>query len=144
MACRIVYQEQFVPLNNVQFAQLIDMAIDVGRGSCKDSQEADFVERMLRMRDGTFWPGRGFEIAKDFPVLEEQKFWARVLLDTARAIFDRRVGVHEHAFWQAQSIWQAYGTGMLFQDAVRRTEPRWSADSIDHLEFDRVMNGIVR
>ncbi len=140
MACRIVYQQQHVPLNNVQFAQLIELAVEVGRGSCKDAREREFVARMLRMRDETFWPGRGIDIEKDFPELEEQKFWARVLLDTARAVFDRRVGVHDHTYWQAQCIWQAYGAGMLFQDAVRGTESRWCADSVDHLEFDRVLN----
>ena len=41
------------------------MAIDVGRGSRKDSREAEFVERMRRMRNETFWPGRGIGIAKD-------------------------------------------------------------------------------
>jgi hypothetical protein len=136
VACTIVYLEQHIALNNLQFDRLNEMAIEVGRGSGKDSREAAFVERMVRMRGETFWPGRGIDIAKDFPLVEEQEFWSRVLLDTARAIFDRRVGEHENAFWQAQTIWQAYGTGMLFQDAVRRTEPRWSADSLDRREFD--------
>ena len=137
MACRIVCGEQFVPLNNAQFSLLIDLAIEVGRGSSKDTGESQFVDRMIQMRDETFWPGRGIDLERDFPVLEEQKFWARVFLDTARAIFERRVGRHDQAFWQAQCIWQAYGTGILFQNAVRLKEPAWRADSIDNTEFDR-------
>jgi hypothetical protein len=144
MSCRIVYREQYVPLNNAQFSRLIDLAIDVGRGSSQDAQESQCVERMIQMRNETFWPGRGIDLEKDFPVLEEQKFWARVLLDTARAIFERRVGQHDHAFWQAQCIWQTYGAGILFQHAVRSKEPHWCADSIDQLEFDRMVNGINR
>jgi hypothetical protein len=141
MACTIAYGNQSVPLNNHQFGRLIDLAIDVGRVPRTDARENQFVDRMIRMQNETFWPGRGIDLERDFPVLEEQKFWARVFLDTARAVFERRVGIHDQAFWQAQCIWQAYGTGILFQNAVRSKEPAWRADSIDNTEFDRVVNG---
>jgi hypothetical protein len=80
-----------------------------------------------------FWPGRYVEIETDFPDVAERRFWSRVFYGTARRVFDRKIGNHEHSFWQAQLIWQAYGMGHLFQEAVRSTEPRWMPHSIDHV-----------
>lgn len=62
--------------------------------------------------------------------------------DTSRAIFDRKIGVHDYSFWQAQAIHQAHATGLLFEYSVRESEPRWSAETIDRREFDRIVNGI--
>ena len=140
MACQISYKDRGLLLNNMQFARLIDFVIEVGRDSAGTESEKQYVARMVRLNEEEFWPGRGIRIEDDFPDVEEQKFWARVFLDTARAIFDRRVGCHEHAFWQAQSIHQAYGTGLLFSDAVRDRVGSWFPDTIDHREFDRVVN----
>ena len=99
---------------------------------------------MARLNEREFWPGRGIRIEEDFPDPEEQKFWSRIFLDTARAVFDRRVGRHEHAFWQAQCIYQAYATGRLFIEAVRDRVGYWFPDTIDHREFDRVVNKTER
>ena len=140
MACRIAYKDRWVPLNNMQFARLIDFVIEVGRDSARTGSEDELVDRMARLNEEEFWPGRGIRIEEDFPELEEQKFWARVFLDTARAVFDRRVGSHEHAFWQAQSIHQTYGAGLLFIEAVRDQVGYWFPDTIDHREFDLVVN----
>ena len=84
------------------------------------------------------------DIEEDFPDGEERKFWARVLYDTARSIFTRSIGRHEHEFWQAQAIHQAYASAILFQDSVRDVEPGWSAESVDRIEFDEVVNGTKR
>jgi len=96
---------------------------------------------MKKLIEEEFWPGRDVELETDFPDLAERKFWSRVFYDTARAILDRKVGIHDDAFWQAQCIWQAYGMGNLFEEAVRSVEPRWMALSVDRIEFERVVNG---
>ena len=139
MACRITFKEQFVRLNNMQFARLIDFAIQVAERTGRP-EDAPFIERMKRLNNEVFWPGRGINIPADFPDRTEQKFWCRVLFDTSRAIFDRQIGKHEHSFWQAQAIHQAHATALLFQEVVRESEPQWSADTLDHREFDRVVN----
>jgi hypothetical protein len=113
MASQIAYKDQEVPTNNMQFSRLIDFVIQVGRMTARSSAEERYVDRMSQLQETEFWPGRGIQIEDDFPDIEEQKFWARVFLDTAREIFDRRIGIHEHSFWQAQCIWQAYGAGQL-------------------------------
>jgi hypothetical protein len=92
------------------------------------------------MRDETFWPGRDMDIEEDFPDVGERKFWSQAFFDTARDIFDRSVGNHEYSFWQAQSIWQAYGVGVLFEESVRDFEPNWFARTRDTVEFHRVVN----
>jgi|GEM_PF-1362906 len=140
MASQIAYKDQEVPTNNMQFSRLIDFVIQVGRTTAKGSAEERYVDRMSQLHETEFWPGRGIQIEDDFPDIEEQKFWARVFLDTAREIFDRRIGIHEHSFWQAQCIWQAYGAGQLFVAAVRDTDRRWLPDSRDYHEFDLVVN----
>jgi hypothetical protein len=139
MACAITYKNQSVQLNNMQFARLIDFSIQVAERTTQP-EDCVFVERMKRLNSEEFWPGRGFDIAADFPATDEQKFWCRVFFDTARSIVDRRVGNHEHSFWQAQAIHQAYGTALLFQQVVREANPDWRAPSLDYLEFQKVVN----
>ena len=142
MACAISFGDQEVQLNNGQFSDLIDLVIAVARGSASGPQEQSFVAHMVHLSEKEFWPGRGIRIESDFPGLEEQKFWARLFLDTARAIFDRRVGKHEFAYWQAERIWQACGTGKLFVEAVRTRDERWEADTHDARDFRSISSGV--
>lgn len=124
----------------MQFSSLIDFVIEIAGNSSPTSEEQVYLDRMIQMQENEFWPGRGIQIEDDFPDLEEQKYWARIFLDTARAIYDRRVGDHGYSFWQSQRIWQLYGVGQLFIEAVRACDNRWAPHSIDHDEFDRVVN----
>jgi hypothetical protein len=141
MACQISFRQSFIRLNNMQFSRVVDFAIEVAEASA-NTEERPFVERMKRLRTFDFFPGCVIDVESKFPDVPERKFWSRVLFDTARAIFERRVGLHEYAFWQAQAIYQTYGIGLLFEDAVREVEPRWRADTVDVREFHRVVNGI--
>ena len=100
MACEITFKDRSVQLNNVQFARLIDFAVEVA-GRTEGTIASPYVERMKKLNKECFWPGRGIEIVEDFPDIDERKFWSRVFFDTSRAIFDRTLGLHEHAFWQA-------------------------------------------
>jgi hypothetical protein len=143
MACQITFKAEIVLVNNMQFARLIDFGIAIGEQTATTDERA-FVERMKKMRDECFWPGRGIDIGRDFPTVAEQKFWSRVFFDSSRAIFDRKMGVHEHSYWQAQAIHQAHAAGLIFENAVREVEPRWSADTLDRREFDKFINGIER
>jgi len=139
MACEITFKGRFVQLNNMQFSGLIDSGLEIAERTAQPA-EAPLIARMKRLRDEKFWPGRVFDIPADFPDPAEQKFWSRVFFDTARAIFDRRVGKHEHSFWQAQAIHQACAIALLFEEVVRSSEPQWSADCLDRREFNRVIN----
>lgn len=140
MASQIAYKGREIPTNNMQFSSLIDFAIQMGRTTARTSDEERFVDRMHQLSETEFWPGRGIQIEVDFPEVDERKLWAKVFLDLGCEIFDRRIGSHEHSFWQAQRIWQAYGTGQLFVDAVRDTDRSWLPDSHDYREFDVVVN----
>ena len=140
MACQITFGDRWVQLNNQQFSRLIYFAIETATLTALD-EEAPFVDRMKKMCDELFWPGRGIEIEEDFPDIGERKFWCRMFLDTSRAIFDRTIGDHEYSFWQAQAIHQAYSTGLLFEFAIQSGEPRWYANTIDRREFDAIVNG---
>jgi hypothetical protein len=135
MASQITFKENHVQLNNIQFSRVIDFGIEIAEQDA-DAEELPFVKRMKKLRDEEFWPGRGIDIAKDFPETAEQKFWCRIFLNVSRAIFDRRVGVQDYNFWQAQAIHQTHSTGLLFQQAVREIESTWSAVTIDHQEWD--------
>ncbi|HXI69218.1 MAG TPA: hypothetical protein VNN22_02555 [Verrucomicrobiae bacterium] len=130
-------------LNNMQFARLIDFGVEIAE-RLSNAEDRPFIEHMKKLRDESFFPGRGIWIEQDFPSAVEQKFWSRVFLEVSRAIFDKKVGVHEHSFWQAQAIHQAHATGLIFQQAVRAIEPQWSADTLDRREFDKFVNGIER
>ena len=143
MACAISFKQEVVQLNNMQFARLIDFGIEIAERTVS-SEERQFVEHMKKMRDESFFPGRGISVEQDFSSVGEQKFWSRIFFEVSRAIFDRKIGVHDHRFWQAQAIHQAHAAGLLFEDAVRAVEPRWFADTLDRREFDKYVNGIER
>jgi len=140
MAHRITFGSEEVRVNNLHFARLFGFAVSVGEGSCRTPADREHVARMKKRVDEEFWPGRDLELETDFPELDERKFWSRVFYDTARAIFERTLGIHDHLFWQAQSISQAFELGHLFEDAVRSVEPQWMALSVDRIEFERVVN----
>lgn len=145
MACFINFKDQQVPVNNMQFSRLIRFAVELADQMAKGDERL-FVEHMKHLDGHEFWPGRGTDIEEDFPDVSERKFWTRIFLDLSRLIFERKIGKHEHFFWQAQCIHQAHSIGLLFEDAVRVGEgnDRWSADSIDRREFDRVANGKIK
>ncbi|MEL7082919.1 MAG: hypothetical protein AAGM36_00315 [Cyanobacteria bacterium J06597_1] len=136
MACQITFQDRWVQLNNKQFRSLMSFALDVAE-SHTGSDEQVHIDRMKRLSQEC-WPGRGIEIERDFPDLPERKFWSRIFLDTSRAIFERSIGIHEHTFWQARTIYLAYSTGLLFESAVQQSEPGWHAETADRQEFQRV------
>ena len=141
VTCSIYFQDLSVDLTNMQFSSLVRFALEVANRTARDSEETHFATRMERLRDDVFFPGRGFEIEGDFSEIAERKFWARVFLETARWIFERRIGDHSNLFWQAQCIRQAYGIGELFVAAVQTEEPRWFPDTSDRREFQAVVNG---
>ena len=134
MACQIRFKERFVPLNNRQFDRMIEFGIQIAEQTARP-EERPFVERMKRMDAESFFPGRDMDIGEDFKEVGERRFWSRVFLDTARAIFDRRIGIHEYSFWQAHAIHQAYAIGLLFQHSVREVDSQWCADTLDHRQW---------
>ena len=103
-----------------------------------------FVDHLKTLVDTEFWPGRGIAIETDFPNVDEQKFWCRMLYDTARSISKGKLGNSEHTYWRAQACHQAYSTAMLFEFAVGTVESDWRANTLDRVEFDRVVNGRER
>ncbi len=141
MTCEIIFNDRGIQLNNRQFENLINFTLEVAETSALNS-ETPYISHMKKMRDECFFPGRGIAIEEDFPDVLERKFWSRMFFNTSRAIFERKVGVHEHTYWQAQAIYQAYSTGLLFELAVREFEPQWSAETIDRQEFEKVVNGV--
>lgn len=136
MACIVTFKDQCVLMNNRQFSNLICLSLEYS-GSVM-GEENQYVARLTEFNDKEFFPGRGMDIEEDFPEIDEQKFWSKTLFDTARAIFKRELGVHDHVYWQAQMIYVVYAVGLLFQDSVRQTEPDWCADTLDGSEFRKV------
>jgi hypothetical protein len=102
MACMIIFKEQSVHLNNMQFAGLIDFGIEIAERLSK-AEDRLFIDHMKKMRNEVFFPGRGILIAEDFPALDEQKFWSCMFYEVSRAIFDKKIGVHVHSFWASTS-----------------------------------------
>ena len=143
MTCQITFQDREVQLNNRNFSNLIFFVLSVAQSSAQSSCskiEISYVERLQEMFDNEFWPGRGIEIETDFPNLEEQKFWCRMFFDTARAIVHGELKDTKYKYWQASTIYLAYATGRLFEYAVQTVEPKWLADTLDRIEFRRLMN----
>ena len=143
MACQITFRDREVQVNNRHFSDLMSFVISIAELSRTDD-ESGFVDRLRTMNETEFWPGRGIEIEVDFPGVDEQKFWCRMFFNTARAIVHGAVGNRDDSYWQAQATHQAYATALLFEFAVRNIDPDWRAETLDRIEFDRIVNGIER
>ncbi|QDT88402.1 hypothetical protein [Gimesia algae] len=140
MACKISFKDRSVQMNNRQFSNLLALTLEYAQNAAS-SDEKDHVVRMAYLHENEFWPGRGVQLEEDFPETNERKFWSKMLFDTARAVFNREVGNHDHSYWQVQAIHQIYSTGLLFEHAVQQIEPKWYADTLDRAEFNQVVNG---
>lgn len=139
MASIVYFGEVRVLLNNMQFGRMIDFAIEVGTEIAQSPYEHECVVELSR-RSEAFWPGIDIDLASDFPMLAQRKFWARCFHDVARRIFIRKLGNHDVDFWQATAIHQARALGDLFVDAVRKDEPGFLPDGEDARLFHAYHN----
>lgn len=136
MAVCISYRNYEQLANNWQFPTLIEFAIETATSlSCPKERPA--IERMQLWWDKEYWPGRDMNIESDFPDEAERKLWSRIFYEVARSIFTRSIGDHEHDFWQAQRISQAYRVGWIFEQAAREFDPGWSAVTTDRTLFEK-------
>lgn len=134
MAGFIYFKENEIVFNNSQFRNTITFASEIARKMSTES-ETKYVEKMEQNVEN-YYPGMSFDIETDFPELEEKKFWAKIFYETAREIFERKIGIQDYFFWQTQRIYQIYGTGNIFEEAVKEIEPKWIPDIRDSQEFD--------
>ena len=134
MAGFIYFKDHQVIFNNRQFNNTITFVSEVARRIAVDS-EMSYVKKMEDYVEG-YWPGMCFDVETHFPQLEEKKFWARMFYETAREIFERKIGVQDYFFWQTQRIHQIYSAALVFEKAVREIEPSWIPDIRDYREFD--------
>lgn len=141
MELRITFKQEILPLNDIQLERLIDFGIWIAEDTAA-ADERVFIERLKEMRVKTclFMKVHGINIERDFTDIAERKFWSRVFFDTSRAIYARKLGVHEICGWQAQAIHQAYAAGLIFEHAAKETDPQWSASTLDRREFDKCVN----
>lgn len=134
MAGFIYFKEHEIVFNNSQFRSTITFVSEVARKMATESE----MEYVKKMDDNVknYWPGMSIDIATDFPKLEEKKFWAKIFYETAREIFERKIGVQDNFFWQTQRIYQIYGVGNVFEKAVKEIEPKWIPNIRDYREFE--------
>lgn len=135
MAGYIDFKEDSIPFSNRVFASTMILVTEVARKMATE-KELPYVKKLEEIAVEGYFPGLCFDIEKDFPTIEEQKFWAKMFYETAREIFERKIGVHEYYFWQSKRIYLIYGTGNLFVKAVKEIEPRWYPDTRDFREYD--------
>ncbi|CAL2059211.1 hypothetical protein [Tenacibaculum sp. 190524A05c] len=138
MAGFIYFKEYEVIFNNRQFSSTITFVSEVARKLATEN-EMKYVKKMENNVEN-YWPGMCLDIETDFPELEERKFWSKMFYETAREIFERKIGVQDYFFWQTQRIYQIYGTGKVFEKAVKEVEPKWMPDIRDYREFDEWTN----
>jgi len=127
-------------LSNRNFNNAITFAIETGRGIDLSTAESAMLHDFAKdVEEGAYWPGRSIEIETDFPELNEQKFWARLYLDTARAIFDGQVGSQTNRSWQTRMIFVTYSIAQQFISAVHEQERGWWPETKDRREEDEFL-----
>jgi len=136
MAGFIYYKEDAITYNNRQFSSTMSFVTEVAEKMAKDD-EVEYVTKMKEITVTNYFPGLCLDIEEDMPTIEEKKFWAIMFYETAREIFERKIGIHDYYFWQTQRICQIYGTGDLITKVIRKIEPRWIPNIRDFREFDK-------
>ena len=135
MAGWITYKDESIAFNNSQFSSSMHLAIEVAEKMANEDEKI-FVARMKDKMVTNYYPGVCIDIEGDFPGIEERKFWAMIFHETAREIFNRKIGIQDYSFWQTQRIYQIYGAGNLFVKAVKELEPHWFPQTRDRHEFN--------
>ncbi len=111
---------------------MFSLALESARISVQAHDERVMIDRFATdFEAGVYWAGCNVDVDSAFPSIEERKLWARVLIDTARAVFEREVGVHDDHSWQTLMIYLLRSTASLFIDSVRRQERGWFPETRD-------------
>ena len=135
MASCVSYNDQFVWMANRRFDAMIEFLLTVATESAGTSEERAMVEK-LREASRAFFPGYDLHLEREFPTVEERKFWARCFYNLARAIFLRKVGNQETDFWQSSAIADAYVIARFLTQAVREVEQSWYPATDDALRSE--------
>ena len=136
MGYYLVYKSLKHDMSTSAFGSLIIYTLKVAEEAASP-EELQFVARMRHTMQIPW-----IDLEKDMPSVTEQKFWCKMFFETARAIFERKVGSHGQIYWQARMIYLAYGTGIFFQRVVQDQEQRWEPSTVDTREFNRIVNKI--
>ncbi len=135
MATVISFGERHIQLSNRHFSNLLEFTFASADVASLTSAEAQEVHRFEEgLESGQIFPGQCFEIEEDFPATDQQKLWARLFADTARAIFRREVGAQSNTCWQARAITQAMQLSDLFVHAAQHSEKGWYPQTKDQIE----------
>lgn len=119
------YKEQWVHVSNRWVSTTLDFAIEVAEKTARTDQERAWAETFKNNVIAKHWPGRDYDIEKEFPTIAERKFWARVFFDVMQAIYNREIGNTEVTCWQQTAIHIAYIVARLITKSVRDVEPHW-------------------
>jgi hypothetical protein len=142
MASAISLKDQFLYVSNKRLSTLIAFALQVGDETAHSDAERDWVKNLLRFEEGV-WPGIEFDLDKQFPDVEEKKFWARVYVDVSHRIFLRQLGNHDVTFWQSSAIGDAYVIARLLTRAVQEAVGVWHPDTENTREGDALYTGEI-
>lgn len=119
------YKEQWLHVANRWVSATLVNMLEVGEKTARNDQERAWVEAYDKTFNETYWPGRDYDIEKEFPTLEERKFWARVLFDLVQAIYHREIGNNEVTCWQHTAIGITCIVARMMTRSVQDVEPHW-------------------
>lgn len=136
MGCLVRYRDKFVQFSNRHFTTALGFCLEVGAaGPFEEGEQEEFLRIKTEFDESLFWNGRGITIEVDMPHVAQQKLWARLFADTARAVFLRKVGFQGNNCWQARCITQLMAISDLFVEAVRTSESGWYPQTADAVEL---------
>ncbi|MEM8505555.1 MAG: hypothetical protein AAF716_20680, partial [Cyanobacteria bacterium P01_D01_bin.1] len=143
MASDISIDDQYLWVANRRLSMLVDFALEIADQLAKSDTELAYVAELRNWDKTEHCNGCGFSLDERFPTVEHKKFWARVFFDTARAVFDRKLGNQDIAFWQCSTIGDCYVVGRMLCYGVRRDSgSSWFPETINASEhtafFDRI------
>lgn len=114
---------------------MVEFLLVIATESAKTPDERAMIER-FRETSHAFFPGYDLHIEREFPTLDERKFWARCFYNLARAIFLRKVGNQQTDFWQSSAIADAFVIARFLTQAVREVEHSWYPPTDDWLRSE--------
>lgn len=144
MAHSITLGEEHISMSNRHLENIFSFTTEVAALSELSEVEAELFAAFTQRREsGQYWAGCSLDLLEDFPSESERKLWARLLLDTAQAIFEREIGLQDNAAWQTLTIHLLHSLGHMFVESVnKKGQPRWWPETRQQRERQRFMDSL--
>jgi hypothetical protein len=130
MAAAFECGRQYFYVANMRFAAIMDGALEISAELANNELQTASINRLKNWNNEAF-PGKDIDLEKQFPTVDEQKFWSQVFESLAWRVFHRKWGNQETQMWQVGFIYCCHQIALMLTGLVWRTDRLWYPEPAD-------------